>query len=299
MSAEEVGWLTSSIDAWQLTRERYLRLPAEPLPLIVLFDKRCTYRVRVTDRVAIDGEEHGGSIRLPNDRTIGVRAFGITSPMHNDSSVFVALALASVWRSDPQFRLSGTIWNQYLTGAFIHEMTHARMLAATLPRLREMGPAVYPDSIRDDVVQDRFASDELFASSVARETDQLYGVALTGHPVRRAALARTALEMIQTRRARFYAGELEPWSTIEQTFLDLEGVAQWAAFTHARAAFYRRFSFFQALGFFRSGEQFWSQDEGLALFLALDALDKSWQERFFATPAVSSLDLLSRALERP
>jgi hypothetical protein len=297
MSSGDSAWLTSSLRAWDLTRERILRLPPAPLPLIILFDRRCAYRVSVGQRVEIAASEHQGAIDLPNDRTIGVRAFGMASPTTNDSTFFLTLALASVWRTDPQYRHSSANWEQYVTGAFVHEMTHARMLRAMVPRLRALAPALYPDSIRDDVVQDRFANEPLFAASVARETELLYRVASERNSSMRVGVARSALEMIRTRRARYYTGELEPWFELEQAFLDLEGVAQWAAFSHARATFHRQFSFLDALERFRSGEQFWSQDEGLALFLALDALDNQWQARFFAEPRVSSLDLIARAIE--
>lgn len=298
MNAEDGGWLASAIDAWHVTRERVLRLPDAPMPLIILFDRRCAYHVRVTDSVAIEGARHHGAIQLPNDRAIDVRAFGMASPASNDSSFFVALALASVWRTDPQYRAVAGGWLQYLTGAFVHEMTHARMLPTVLPHLRQMAPALYPDSIRDDVVQDRFANEALFATSVKRETDLLYRAATARNRGARADLARSAVEMIRMRRARFYVGALESWFEIEQAFLDLEGIAQWAAFSHARATFHRRFSFSEALDRFRGGEQFWSQDQGLALFLALDALDDNWRSRFFAEPRVSSLDLLASALDR-
>jgi hypothetical protein len=298
LPTEDAGWLASAVDAWQYTRERVLRLDDEPMPLIVLFDRRCAYRVRVADGIAIDGAAHHGAIQLPNDRAIDVRAFGMASPARNDSSFFLALALASVWRTDPQYRAAAGDWLQYLTGAFVHEMTHARMLRTMLPLLRQMAPALYPDSIRDDVVQDRFANDPLFATSVKRETELLYRAATSRSRSARIDLARAALDMIRMRRARFYVGELEPWFEIEQAFLDLEGVAQWAAFSHARATFHRRFSFSDALERFRSGEQFWSQDQGLALFLALDALDDDWRSRFFAEPRVSALDLLARALDQ-
>jgi hypothetical protein len=251
----------------------------------------------VGERVDVAAAEHHGGIDLPNDRTIGVRAFGMTSPTSNDSSLFLALALASVWRTDPQYRHSSANWEQYVTGAFVHEMTHARMLRAMVPRLRALEPALYPDSIREDVVQDRFSGEPLFASSVARETELLYRVASEHNGAMRTGTARAALEMIRTRRARYYTGNLEPWFELEQVFLDLEGVAQWAAFSHARATNYRQFSFLDALDRFRSGEQFWSQDEGFALFLALDALDNRWQARFFAEPRVTSLELIERALE--
>jgi hypothetical protein len=298
MSAEDSGWLASAIDAWHYTRERALRLPDAPMPLVILFDRRCAYHVRVADSVSIAGAPHHGAVQLPNDRAIEVRAFGMASPARTDSSFFLALALASVWRTDPQYRAVAGDWLQYLTGAFVHEMTHARMLPAMIPHLRQMAPALYPDSIRDDVVQDRFANEPLFAASVKRETDLLYRAAAARSRGARVDLARAALEMIRMRRARFYVGELESWFEIEQAFLDLEGIAQWAAFSHARARFHRRFSFGDALERFRGGEQFWSQDEGLALFLALDALDEGWQSRFFAEPRVSSLDLLARALDR-
>jgi hypothetical protein len=297
LSSADRGWLASSIDAWEVTREETLRLTAEPLPLIILFDRRCAFEVRGGASLRVSGKLHRGSIQLPSDHSIGVRPFGMTSPASGDTSLFLALALASVWRTDPQYRAAAVNWEQYLTGAFIHEMTHSRMLRAMIPRLRQLAPALYPDSIRDDVVQDRFQGEALFASSVARETDLLYRAALTRSTPTRVDLARTALDMIRMRRARYYTGGLDSWFELEQAFLDLEGVAQWAAFSHARSTYYRRSSFADALERFRSGEQFWSQDEGLALFLALDALDSTWPQRFFGEPRMSSLELLARAVE--
>ena len=304
ISADDVGWFARSVDAWQHTRERHLLLPPDTLPPIILFDRRCVYHVDVGSAARggadFNGALHHGLVRLPNERSIGVRAIGLTSATRDDSSVFVALALADVWRTDPQYRTVTGSWHQYLTGAFIHEMTHARTVRRYLPRLREMSPTMFPDSIRDDVVQDRFADDPVFAASVNREIDLLYRSALSPGLANRVELARSAVDLLRARRARTYVGDLSEWGEIEQTFLDIEGVAQWAAFTNARTTFHRRMAFVEALERFRSGEQYWSQDEGLALFLALDALDVGWQQRFFATPPVpgGALALLERALQQ-
>lgn len=299
MTAEDSRWLASALNAWQYTRDRLLRLPDEPIPPVILFDRRCAYRIAITtDRLAVVSNAHDGRIDLPDGRAIEPRAFGMTAPTANDSALFLILALPQVWRTDPVFRRSQENWHVYLTGAFIHEMTHSRMLRGLLPRIRAFAPSIYPDTVRDDAVQDRFGRDRVFTSFVTRETDLLLRVASAANRTLRVDLARAAVELIRERRARYYVGDLESWSEIEQTFLDLEGVAQWAAFSNERTTTNRLLSFERALNRFRTGEQYWSQDEGLALFLALDALSPGWQARIFSAESVSSLDLLTQAIAR-
>jgi hypothetical protein len=299
MPAEDTRWLAAALDAWQYTRQELLQLSSEPIPPVILFDRRCAYRIAITaDRLAVISNEHRGSIDLPDGRSIEPRPLGMASPTADDSTVFLILALPEVWRTDPIYRRSQENWQQYLTGAFIHEMTHSRMLRSLLPRIRRFAPTISPDTVRDDAVQDRFGRDPGFAASVARETDLLLRAASSASRALRVDFARAALSLIRARRARYFVGDLAPWSQIEQTFLDLEGVAQWAAFSNERTTTNRRMTFERAINRFRHGEQYWSQDQGLALFLALDALVPGWQARIFSPEPATSLDLLAEAVER-
>lgn len=299
MPSRDSAWLASALNAWDYTRERVLRLPRQPLPHLLLFDQSCVYRVEVGDSLAIAGRAHFGSILLPDGRAIPARSVGLTAPTAGDSSLFLVLSLLDVWRSDPRYSGTREGWEAYLTGAFIHEMTHARMVRPLLPLLREYAIDTYPDTVGDDVVQDRFGRDPGFAAAVRRETDLLFRAVTARNAVTRLALAREALALIRARRARYYVGDLARWAEIEQAFLDLEGVAQWAAFMHARATVYRYLVFEEALRKFRTGEEYWSQDQGLALFLLLNALEPAWRPHIFSAspPPTSSLELLARALE--
>lgn len=299
MSLDDSLWLIDAVDAWQRTRQRAIQLPPEPLPLMILFDLRCAHRVMWRDSLRVTAAPHDHLIRLPDGRSIRPIGVGVTSPTVNDTAIFLALALPDVWRADPRYRDlrdNRRSWERYLTGAFIHEMTHARMLPQYLPRLRALEAAIHPDTVEDNAVQNKFGRDERFAASVASETDLLYRAATATSRRARTELVRAAIALIRERRAHYFVGEFAVWAELEQTFLDIEGVAQWAAFMNARPTSQRDGMFEPALARFRSGQEFWSEDQGLSLILLLDAMVPGWQARMFSRDPATSLDLLAEAI---
>jgi hypothetical protein len=301
LASPDSAWLTTAISTWHRTSEPLLRLTRQPLPPLILFDRHCVYRVTGDATWSIAARSaHTGMIALPNGRAIGVTGIGITSPTVRDTGIFLALALPDVWIADPRYRDlndSRASWERYLVGAFVHEMTHARMLPALLPTLRRLEVAIFPDTLEDNAIQNRFRAVPAFAASVARETDLFYSAASATTRRSRIDLARAALFLMRERRARFYVGELEEWSELEQTFLDLEGAAQWAAYRSTTEWQSRTSPFNRALGRFRAGREFWSEDEGLAIMLALDAIVPDWQQLLFSPQPVSAVELLARAVD--
>lgn len=299
MAITDSLWLTSAVDAWERTSQRALQLPHEPLPLIILFNRRCAFRVIWRDSLRMSGAPHGNAIRLPNNRTIQPVGIGVTSPTLKDTALFLALALPDVWAADPRYRAindTRVSWERYLTRAFIHEMTHARMLPSILPQLRALEAFVYPDTIEDNAVQNRFGKDRAFAAAIVRESDLLYRAASATNRKMRMELASSAIALMRARRARYYTDDLASWAELEQTFLDMEGVAEWAALMHTRSTVRRDETFEHTLARFRASREFWSEDQGLSLILALDALVPGWQARMFARQPASSLELLAQAV---
>jgi hypothetical protein len=269
------------------------------MPPLILFDSRCAFEVTVRQSWQVVPSVHGGRIRLPNGRAIPPISIGITSPAADDTTFFLALALPDVWRSDPRYRAlneSRSGWEDYLVGAFSHEMAHARMLPGLLGRLRELEAAIYPDTIEDNAVQNRFADSVEFAEAVSRETQWLYRAAAAGSRRTRVLLVRAALESMEARRARYYVGIDAAWSDLEQTFLDLEGIAQWVAFQVRWGPFAPGQARERQLAQFRSSREFWSEDQGLALVLALDALVADWQQLVVGARPVTTFELLRRAV---
>jgi hypothetical protein len=69
----------------------------------------------------------------------------------------------------------------------------------------------------------------------------------------------------------------------------MEGVANWAGF---RAAMHAGLSRDEAITLMQGSRKWFSQDEGLALFLAIDALTPGWQKRVFSEKPVPAFELL-------
>jgi hypothetical protein len=297
--------LTRAISQWRQIGEPLLRIGSEPLPPVILFDTGCAYHVNPVERWSVTGSPHDGTIRLPNGRSIQPIGVGITSPTSGDTGVFLAIALPAAWRADPRYGTSETRagWERYLVGAFAHEMTHARMLPYLLPRLRMLEAAVFPDTIEDNAIQNRFGGDRVFAQSIQTETELLYRAAVAPSTSMRTQYVRTALTLMRERWDRYYVGDLAQWSELEQVFLDLEGVAQWVAFNvrwggETGASRSPGSLFDRLLSRFRDNREFWSEDQGLLLVLALDAIVPDWQLQLLAPSAPTAYELLSRAVQR-
>jgi hypothetical protein len=187
---------------------------------------------------------------------------------------------------------------EYLQGAFSHEMTHTRLLVPINRRVRELArqhDLVYP--INDDVVQAQFQKVRGFEAAINRERDALYRAAAEPDPVRRRALAITALDLVRARRARYFTGSTAAYADLEDLFLTMEGVGQWTAYQVARMR--PGGSDAEALRLVRDNRKYWSQDEGLALFLLVDALVPGWQPQIFTAPMPASpIELLGASLRR-
>ncbi len=72
----------------------------------------------------------------------------------------------------------------------------------------------------------------------------------------------------------------------------MEGFAQFVAF---RSAMLDGMDREDAIAFMRRGGRFWSQDEGLAAFLLIDALIPGWQQRVLGSTVPGVVELLSEA----
>lgn len=306
-SGVALDWVEGSLAAWDLVRERDLKLPPAPVPSLILFDRSCVYtfshggagalRLRAgDDSLRGQGWAHGGRIALPNGLTLRVRGEAFSSLLPGDTATFLVMALEDVWRSDPEHRGEFENWSAYLRRSFVHEMTHTRQLVAWAPMLRIAGGRLGLTDFDDDIVQQRFDSVSGFRHSVRNETMLLYAAASAPAPAlsERRYLARQAIRMMRDRRIAMYGAENAPWARLEQLLLDMEGAAQWAALAHVTRV--SRAGPETRREIVRGSRQYWSQDQGLALYMVLAAFVPDWPREMFSANPPSSLDLLDRAL---
>ena len=300
-----ITWIEGSLAAWDDVRERALHLPVAPPPPLVLYDRYCTYTLASggTGPIAVragrdtlrgEGRPHGGRIALPNGLAFGVHAEAFASLLPGDTAAFLVMALEDVWRADPQQAGDNENWPAYLRRSFVHEMTHTRQLVALTPALRLAGGRVGLVDLDDDVVQQRFDSVQGFRQSVLDETALLYRAAAEASVPERRRLARQALRMLFDRRIAAYGSADAPWARVEQLLLDMEGAGQWAALAHVRQT--SRLGPISQRDLVRGSRQYWSQEQGLALYLALDAIVPAWPAAVFSDDPPTSVELLGRAL---
>lgn len=309
---KDVAWIQRALDGWeQVSRSDIKRDPA-PLPWVVLFDASCVWHlasetmswiqakpIQTSLRFAgaavpVRAQAHAGTIFLPSGVPMGVEMKASTSLYRNGRAAFFVMAMPSVWQTRD---VSGPTRAEYLQGVFSHEMTHIRLLLGINRRVNELvrrNDLAYP--LNDDRIQSEFIKVSGFEGAFNRERDLFYRAALDTNPARRLSTVRRALELVRARHARYFVGPNQAYAEIEGLFLTMEGVGQWAAYrlSLARLAGNEH----EALRLVRETRRFWSQDEGLALFLLIDALVPDWQARIFDGPPVSPFSLLQEAVDR-
>jgi hypothetical protein len=306
----EISWLKRALDGWEQVSRQFLRIDPSPLPWIVLFDASCVWHLspdanpgsdalRVTTTLSFAGSpvpvyavSHQGTVLLPGGVPISVEMKASTSLRRNGRGAFFVMAMPSVWQTK---EFSAPTRAEFLQGVFSHEMTHTRLLEGINRRVRDLArknELVYP--INDDAIQAEFQRTHGFEAAFNRERDQFYRAALEPDPARQRDLTIKALDMVRLRHARFFTGPAAAYAELESLFLTIEGVGQWAAYrlTRTRAGGNDA----EALRLVRDNRKYWSQDEGLALFLLVDAMVPDWQPRIFNATAASPFALLEEAV---
>jgi hypothetical protein len=311
-SSAEVAWIQRALDGWEMVSRDDLHMDPTPLPWIVLFDAACAWHLApeptpyITSSpiqtslafgkraVPVRALAHQGTIVLPNGVPMGVEMKASTSLYRNGRAAFFAMAMPSVWQTRD---VSAPTRAEYLQGVFSHEMTHIKLLVGINRRVDDLvrrHDLAYP--VNDDQIQQEFHAADGFQSAFKRERDHFFKAALEQHPAKRLELTRRALAMVRRRHARYFTGPNEAYAEIESLFLTMEGVGQWAAYrlSKARAGGHD----IEALRLVRDNRRFWSQEEGLALFMLIDALVPDWQSRIFNGPPASPFALLEEAASR-
>jgi hypothetical protein len=304
----EIAWIQRALDGWEQVSREFLLTDPNPLPWIVLYDAGCVWHLNPESNVAgarvvetalkfaghavpVRAASHRGTFALPSGAPGEVEMKASTSLYRNGRAAFFMMAMPSLWRTRD---VSVPTRAEYLQGVFSHEMTHIRLLPSVNRRVREIARAHdLPSPMNDDVIQMTFQDVAGFASAFKRERDSFFRAAVTIEAPKRAGLVKRALALARERRARYFTGANAAYAEVESLFLMLEGVGQWSAYRLSKA---RAGNEIEAIRLMRDDRRYWSQDEGLALFLLIDALVPGWQSRIFTDAPASPYALLEEAV---
>jgi len=293
-STQDRLWMQGAVDAWFSTAHDRLGIYAGDPPDFVFFDGACAYRTGSTAAGArYDGPRfagrrldwraapHGGEVALPGGGAVPARVVSFASPYDRDRQAFMVMGLPDLWRAGGV--RSGMGLETMMTAVFIHEMTHTRQFYAFAPRMAAL-TAKYglPNDISDDTLQETFKDDRDYVAAFEAERALLLRAVAADDDAEARRLAAEALASAKARRARFFTGDKARWAELEDTFLTLEGVGQWAAWAWLTDPKGGALPADRALPLFRRNGRFWSQDEGLLVMILVDRLVPNWRERAFA-----------------
>jgi hypothetical protein len=145
-------------------------------------------------------------------------------------------------------------------------------------------------------VQTRFAGEPEYVAAYTAERDLLFRAAAALSRAEAQRLAAEALGMMRARHSRWFTGEAAIFAGLDDVFLALEGVGQWAGYAwlaHPEGGGVARE---EAIRMMLGRRKWWVQDHGLALFLAIDRLLPTWPALEFHGPALGASELLTRAV---
>lgn len=313
LSVENLNWVQAALDGWQQISRDALGLLSAPLPWTVLFDSSCVWHLSppagqpgdgtaihtplsfASNRVEVRALRHHDTIALPSGVAIPARPTAMSSVSANGMPPFVAMALPDVWRlsaGDAGARPA----DEFLQTAMIAELAKSGRLEELQRRLQALGRThSLPPSLGEDTIQMQFQSVPGFREAFEAERDLFFKAVREGDARQRDALTNRGLTMARQRRAHYFTGPDSLYAPLEDSFLALDGAAQWAAyrFVKTRAASAEDADVLQ---FVRDKRKYWSQEEGLALCLLLDPLVPDWQARVFGAAPVSPFVLLEAAV---
>ena len=300
-------WIRKWFGAWELTSERILRVPNVAPPDIIFYDTRCVYTTSAVTASTpplpgpwLSGAKlewhtalHHDTLTLPNHKRIPVQLTIFASGDKSTGRLFFVMAAPEYWQSKG-------IGGDY-TGVFLHEFTHTRQVGALGPiigHLDEVFKSKFNEEVDDDAVQNHFKSDSAYVTAYRAERDLLYRAANADSVTEVRRLAAEALQMGRARQKRWFTGDNEIFSTVDDTFMSLEGAAQWSAIAwHAHPSgggMTKAAAIAKLLG----SRRFWTQDEGAALFLVIDRLMPGWPGLVFSHTSIGAYTLLDRALSQ-
>lgn len=311
LKPDEAKWLEATIKTWNNVRRNELKLSVETMPWSVLFDENCVHNINpdpklfaaakgvrpmvrslAGEQLRIASSRHDGKIILPDGQSIPSQLISFAANFDGDKRSFFVAALPSIWRNAEHLKQEKNL-DTLVRSVYIHELTHTyhRNFFARLNVIEKSMPDV--DNFDDDIIQNTFGKNEQFSKAYVEEIALANAAANETKLEQKRLIAKQLLSRMKQRRAQHFTGDKTIFAEIEDIFLTMEGVANWAAY---RAAIADGLSENESSRLVRRSGKFWSQEHGILLFMVIDPLLPNWQKLAFAKRPVSVVGLLERAV---
>lgn len=309
LSESNQAFVSQSYVLWNRAATDLLEIDPEPFPWWVAFDRQCVWHINpdwnhdvvsglerreiavATVKLPVAVGRHHEAVEAPDGNGYPMTGMAFAGLYAENSASFFMMALPNVWRLDPNADKHPNLQN-ILLGVVSHEIIHTRQMAQLNREVEALGMEYpLPESMNDDIVEERFSSDAEFSRHMEQEIDQYYVAArMQRGPAQKNAIVE-ALRLSAERRAKYFCGDDIVLGYLEDLFLNLEGVATWTS---------------HALGYGTEadedlvrGRNAWVQDAGLVLSILVAEWVPDWRDQMMGSEMNSQFALLAAAVEFP
>jgi hypothetical protein len=245
-------------------------------------------------------DAHPGKIILPDKQIVPIGLMSFASPLMGEgNNAFFVMPLPGFWE------IAGVTSNEIglenlVTGVFLHEFSHTQQMQNFGVKMTEYEQdKIFANvNFSDDIIQDYFGKDTVYTGMFREETALFYAASILKRKSKVCSMVKVALLAFNYRQQKYFTGEKGILKPIDNFFLTMEGAGQYTMYAWLIHPQGGNINTKEAITAVRRGKKWWSQDEGLSLFLVLNRLSKTtqWAKFIFGNETVSVIDLINAEL---
>lgn len=300
--------------AWELINKEVYRFEKTQPVAFVFFDDKLVYstsNITIPSGQKINGPKllnkpldwkvapHQDSITMPDKKTVPIGLMSFASELKDaKTNSFFVMPLLPFWASAGVSSKELGLDN-LVTGVFLHEFSHSQQMLNFGKKITEFEAAnQFGIEVSDDMIQLLFQKDTAYTEMYKKENKYFSEALAEPNISHKKDLLRNGIIALKERQQRFFKDQYAGLGQIDDFFLTMEGFGQftmYAWFIHPKGA---NLSKELAIKGARRTGKWWSQDQGLVLFLLLDQLSapQNWAKEMFGTQTVSIISLLEKEL---
>ncbi|WP_211272641.1 hypothetical protein [Gelidibacter algens] len=270
-------------NAWKLTANDILKIQPHEPPLMLFFDDEYVYtnsNEPPKNSIEINGPKffgkelnwtkfkHNDSLTLPTNQRVPIGLMSFTAPISNGSEkAFFVMGVPLFWKNAKVTSKELGDENLY-TSVFLHEFAHTQQNKIFGVKLDQFDrDNKFKLELSDDMIQEDFEKDSIYTKKIKAEINMFYDAFHANNILETKQLATKGLEMYNRRQKEYFVNDRAIYNTLDDFFLTMEGIGQYttvAWLTHPKGG---NLDIQKAVKGMRRGGKWWSQDEGLAMFL--------------------------------
>lgn len=299
--------------AWELVNSEVLKIQPKHPPLFLFYDNEYLY-VNAEDYfnngAKVKGpsffgkelswyrEKHADTITLPTNEKlpINLMSFAGTYGEYPETPFFI-MALPSFWKA-AQVKSEQLGDENLYVNVFLHEFSHTQQNRAFFRKIDSIEKLhEFEFELTDDMIQLDMGRDSIYNQIMNTEIKLLYEAFESKEMDKTIELLTQAIDNYNKRQQQFFINEKEVFRQLDDYFLTFEGMGQYIAYTwlvHPKGG---NLDIKKVLEGIRRGGRWWTQDEGLALFLVYNKIsNSSLGKEMFGTDELTIKNLLENKL---